>query len=106
MSTIKKITKTEIERASIISAELRSNLNKASICIEDDAITDLRDIYEICSIYIKLMDELVLDTTSVEDIVEIFKHINNDLYIHLSYHCKNLKKPLQKVLDSLDKTKS
>ena len=78
-------------------------MHNVGFCLEDGAITDLRDIYEICSIYVKLVDNLVLETTSIDDVAEILKNVNNDLYIHLSYHCKNLRKPLKKSLDSLVK---
>lgn len=99
MPTIIEIRQLEINKANIISAKLRAKLLNTSIHIKDEAVTDIRDIYEVCSIYLNLIDKLVLDETSENEIADIFHNINNDLYIHLPYHCKNLKKPLQKLLD-------
>jgi len=96
---IKEIRKTEINSASIVSSKIRTKFSDIGFCLKDEAITDLRDIYEICSIYVKLVDNLILESTSNEDAAEILSNINNDLYIHLPYHCKSLKKPLQKSLD-------
>ena len=99
MPNIKEIRKTEINSASIVSSKIRTKFSDIGFCLKDEAITDLRDIYEICSIYVKLVDNLILESTSNEDAAEILNNINNDLYIHLPYHCKSLKKPLQKSLD-------
>lgn len=105
MATIKEIRQLEIEKASIVSTKLREKLLKTNINIKDEAVTDIRDIYEVCSIYLNLIDKLVLDETTESELVDIIHNINNDLYIHLSYHCKNLKKPLQKVLDKQEAKK-
>ena len=97
--TIKDIKKVEIDKAGVVSSKLRSKFQEVGIRFKEENITDFRDIYEICSVYIRLIDSLVQETTSMDDIVEILNNVEKDLYTHLPYHCKALKRPLKGFLD-------
>ena len=75
-------------------------LNKS----DDHVNTDLGDIYEVCDEYIKSIDALLkIRKGDSKRIVAALKDIKTNLYIHLDYHCKILKKPFDRLIDKLDK---
>ena len=77
---------------------------KLKIPLSGDASTlptDLGDIRQVCCQYINAFDGLL--SNDRQFIVEILRTIRNDLYIHLGYHLKELKNPLNTLIDDLEK---
>lgn len=102
MLRVNDIRKEEIQKAGIMSEKIRDRFREFGFETKANSIpTDLGDIYEICCIYQRSIDLLVSSVNEVEDVIEILKSLRDDLYIHLTYHQKSLKKPLTKLLDSL-----
>jgi hypothetical protein len=67
--------------------------------------TDLGDIREVCCQYITAFDRLLSDEAASEwqVLTEVLRTIRNDLYIHLGYHLRQLKRPLNILIDELEK---
>lgn len=66
--------------------------------------SDLQDIAWFCIVYLSKLDVL-LSEQAREDrelFVEILNELWGDIYIHLEYHQKGLKKPLIDLIDQLE----
>jgi hypothetical protein len=64
--------------------------------------TDLGDIRQVCCEYINAFDVL-LSQRDRQIIVATLRTVRNDLYIHLTYHLKELKRPLNTLISDLEK---
>ncbi|MFK5950275.1 MAG: hypothetical protein QM500_16065 [Methylococcales bacterium] len=62
---------------------------------------DLADIHEICRSYQNAIDRILLSDDR-EMIAEILNDIDNELFVHLPYHFKSLKKLLPDVIDEIE----
>ena len=99
---IKEIRKKQIKDAGVVSDQIRTKFERLSIstCTKTERLfTDLGDIHEICEKYLALIKLLLAETTGREHLHHIIKNIYNEIYIHLDYHVKGMKKPLRLFLD-------
>lgn len=100
------MTKTEETDATIkILGSLRSKLEPSlpESIGESQFFVDLADIHEICRAYLVAVDMIASsETQDLEKLKDIFYEIDCQLFEHLPYHLKSLKKLLPKVIKSLD----
>ncbi len=73
--------------------KLSDKLNKSQLFI------DLADIHEISRSYLELIDKILsVNDSDKEAIEDILYAINTELFEHLPYHSKSLKKLLPQVI--------
>jgi len=73
----------------------------------DTLPTDLGDIREVCCQYLNAFDRFFSMEVQKDKrlMVELFESIRNDLYIHLDYHLKELRKPLELLIKKLKRSR-
>jgi len=107
MKHLTEIRKRENRRAARQSNGVRKKLQLLEVPLSkklDRIPTDLGDIEEICRIYISAVKLLRSSTTKNRAAAAaLLKSIRNDLYIHLPYHLKGLRNPLNILVDELEK---
>jgi len=100
------MTKIEETDATIkILGSLRSKLEPSlSEAIgKSQFFVDLADIHEICRAYLVAIDMITsFETEDLEKLKDILYEIDCQLFEHLPYHLKSLKKLLPKVIKSLE----
>ena len=66
--------------------------------------TDLGDIREVCNQYLNTIDMLFRSKVKNDKkyLIQILQNIYNDLYIHLSYHLKEMRNPLNLLIKTLE----
>ena len=88
------------------SKGLRSKLggNLSTQLNESQLFIDLADIHEICNSYLNSIEKILsIDKSDKEELANAFYEIDTELFEHLPYHTKSLKKLLPKVIDQLEK---
>ncbi len=107
MKQLAEIRRRENTRAARQSNGVRKKLQLLKVPLSkklDRIPTDLGDIEEVCSIYIKTVKLLRSSTAKNRAVaVALLKSIRNDLYIHLAYHLRGLRNPLNILIDELEK---
>ncbi len=108
MIEIQDKRKSESLKSGDYSYLIRKRLSglKVMLTTETDAIpTDLGDIQELCNKYLYSIEILLSHKIEGDKklTLEIFNNIYNDLYIHLDYHLKSLKKPLDMKIKAIRK---
>lgn len=110
MSEFDKLRKKETIKSAKYANRIRQKLKDLKIPFSkktEGLPTDLGDIQEICKNYLNSI-EMLFTVNSQKDkkmLTEIFEGIRNDLYIHLYYHLKELKKPLNLLIKELEVNK-
>ncbi|MDD1607984.1 MAG: hypothetical protein LUO95_10845 [Methylococcaceae bacterium] len=70
---------------------------------ESQFFVDLADIREICHAYLTAVDRITSsEVEDLEKLKDIFYEIDCQLFVHLPYHLKSLKKLLPKVIEALE----
>ena len=69
--------------------------------------TDFCDIYEICCNYKAILDDLAKSEAGTKAqgrkrLLDALNLLQSELYIHLDYHFKGLKKPLERLIAELE----
>lgn len=89
------------------SSAIRKKLPQVGVELTDehDALpTDLGDIFTIALIYTRIIQKLLAikrGKRHKKEIRSLLRLLENELYIHLPYHLKSLKKPLRHLIDDL-----
>jgi hypothetical protein len=80
--------------------ELNIRLSEKTVALP----TDLLDISGICRGYLRAYELLYSNDVNSNKrlLIEAFKKINNELYIHLPFHLKSLKKALNIIIKDLE----
>lgn len=96
----------EVDTTIKILGSLRSKLEPSlPVAIgESRLFVDLADIYEICRAYLTAIDIITSsEIRDLEKLKDVFYEIDCQLFEHLPYHLKSLKKLLPKVIESLER---
>lgn len=73
---------------------------------QSQLFVDLVDIHGVCRVYLKAIDKLLSKKRSnLESMENILYEIDNELFEHLPYHLKSLKKLLPQTIHALQKKK-
>ena len=107
MVDINKLRNKEIKKTATFSNTIRKRLEDLKIPLSKktkEISTDLGDIHEVCNQYTQAIELLLSDETLNDNklVIELLKNIRSDLYIHLAHHLKELKKPLDALIEDLE----
>jgi hypothetical protein len=97
--------KSEIEITSDVLRALRLKLDGLlpESLQKSQVFVDLVDIHEICRAYLNAVNRiLVEESLSPAGLEDILYEIDSELFEHLPYHLKSLKKLLPKVIEALE----
>lgn len=72
--------------------------------VNDRIFVDLADIEEICRVYPKFLRRLLRADRNRKVFFPILNAIHLELYFHLEYHLKGMKKPLELLLKDTDRS--
>lgn len=110
MSRLTSKRKKEVRDSPVISNRIRRRFKELNISLSkktEGVPTDLGDIHEIFRQFTGALDLLYSSKAQNDEqlLLEIFKSIRNDFYIHLNYHLRELKKPLDMIIEELEEGK-
>jgi hypothetical protein len=102
------VRRREALRSARLAARIRDQLLCAGVALgksTDRVPTDLADIHEACRLYIVLMRMLRSSSNRPDRsaVATIFQAMFEDLYLHLPYHLRGMRKPLELVIGELER---
>ncbi len=96
-----KELKLTVEIAEKLRLKLKGRLSKK---LNDSQLwIDLADIHEICRVYLTIIERILsVDEADKKTLEDLLYEIDIELFEHLPYHSKSLKKLLPKVIKEVD----
>ncbi len=94
-------TKTKITVDLIDALRERLEESLSTSLNESHLFGDIADIHEACRVYLGAIDKILSKDSSLEDVENILYEIDCELFEHLPYHLKSLRKLLPKMIHAI-----